>query len=171
MRMVHWIHYNSTDLRSFTQVPRATRLAKTYLFVIEIPDLTNRCPASIQDHAYLAGRKFDLHVSLLFCHQLSIGAGSPNYLAALSNFHLHVMNHGPERNILQRQTIPGLDIRPVCGDDWVANLQTVRPQDVGFASVYVINQSYSGASVWIVLHTGHYSGDIDLASFEVQNTE
>ena len=73
-----------------------------------------------------------------------------------------VVDHGTNRNVLNRQAVAGLDVGALAADDNIADLQAVGSDDVALDTVSVLDQSDECAAVRIVLESLDGSGHIGL---------
>src|SRR5260370_20703110 len=111
VRMVDRVHRYTTYVRALAEPSAAAGLTDRNIFVLEVADLTNRRPAFGEHHALLARRQLEQRNLPFLGHQLRLGARTSHQLRSGSGLHLNRMDHGTERDILQRQRVAALDIR------------------------------------------------------------
>ena len=117
-----------------------------------------------------AGGQTQQSVVAFLSHQLSTGASATSHLAALTNFHFHIVHGGAQRNVLQRQAVTSLDICISTAYYGIANLQIQGSDDVTFFAVCIVDQSDASVTVRIVFNGSNLSGDAVLVAFEVNDT-
>ena len=87
-----------------------TRLALGKEFVLHVAYLPHGGPALEIHQPHLGRGKAYMGELSLFGHQLGRGSGAAHHLSSRSRLQLYVVYEGSDRDILQRQGIPGLDI-------------------------------------------------------------
>src|ERR1700687_2516878 len=129
-RMVDWIHGDAADVGPLAEPAAPARLADRHVLVIEVADLSDRRVALDEDLPDLARRHLDRRVLAFLGDELHGRSRAPRDLSALARSQLHVMDERAERNVLQRQGVPGQDVDVGPGDDGLAHLEPDRLQDV-----------------------------------------
>src|SRR5438477_99846 len=81
-------------------------------------------------------------------------SGAPAELAAPPLAQLDIVNHGAERNVRERQAVPGFDVGARAGLDAVAHRDADGCQDVALLSIEVVEQRDPRRTVRIVLDGG-----------------
>ena len=103
--------------------PFPPRLAEAQVLGIDVPDLADRGPAFHEDLPDLSGRKPNLGIARFLGHQLAVSAGRADQLPSPADLKFHIVDQGSQRNVLQRNSIPGLDIRLFAADDLIPDGQ------------------------------------------------
>ena len=80
------------------------------------------------------------------------------------------MDHGTNGDVLEGQSVAGLDVSVGASHDGVANLQTIGSQDVALGAVLVLNECDEGGTVRVILQRLDGGGDIKLVALEVDDT-
>ena len=83
---------------------------------------------------------------------------------------LDVVDDGTDGDVLEGQSVTGLDVGVGAGHDLVANLQTIGSQDVALGAVLVLNECDEGGTVRVILQRLDSGGDIKLVALEVDDT-
>ena len=73
-------------------------------------------------------------------------------------------------DIEERQRVADLDISFGTAYDDIADLQALRSQDVAFFAVSIVQKGNVGRTVRIVFDRSHFSRDIVLRTFEIDDT-
>ena len=119
--------------------------------------------------ANLAGGQTHLSVFTLFGHQLRIGAGRTDHLAATAGLELHIVDQRTDGDVRDGQRVAGLDVSFGAGDHGIAHVQAQRRQDVALLAIRVVKQRDESTAVGIVLDRRHLGGDITLFALEVDD--
>src|SRR5690606_21211859 len=88
----------------------------------------------------------------------------------LARLQLDVVDHGAERDLAERQRVPGADITPGTAHHHVTLLQAPRVQNVPLLPVDVVDQRDIRRPVRVVLDLGDPAGDPELVALEVDDT-
>ena len=102
MWMIDRIHHNTSHGWPNSQVPRASGFSNSDVFVIEIPNLSDRGHAVDVHQADFARRKLHMGIVAFLRHKLRCGAGAARHLSALTRTQLDIVHGRTERNISQR---------------------------------------------------------------------
>src|SRR5262249_19029148 len=103
--------------------------------VLGVAQLPDRRLALEQDLAHLGGGHADLGVLAFLGHQLPEGAGRADHLRAVALLQLDVVDHGAERNGVERQRVSGADVDRLAGLQHVAHVHADRPQDAALLAL------------------------------------
>ncbi len=133
--MIDGVHRDSANGRAPPAMPLPPGLADDLVFVLDVPELSDGGAANRKHATDLAGRHADLRVFVFFGHQLRRTARTAHQLAAFTGPQLDVVQHGTERNVLDRQTVAGFDVRGRPRLDLVAYPQTERRKNVALFAV------------------------------------
>src|SRR3954463_1308081 len=167
VRMVAWIHDDTSDLGPLPEMPGTAGLAEILVFVVEVADLADGGHAAHRDAPHLTGRKPDGGERSLLCEQLGRYAGRADDLAALAGDELDVVDRGAERDIGERQRIADARLGGGAGHHHVADLQAVGQQHVALLPVAVVEQANPGRAVRVVLDRREAGRHADLVALEV----
>ena len=167
--MVSRRHHHTAHLRTAAKVPLASGFSELGVLVVECAELPDRSHAVAQHVAHLAGRQPQEGVSSLLGQHLRAGPGSPDYLAALADVQLHVVDLRTGWDRPERQCVADPDLSLLTGFDRVADLQPVGGQDVPPVAVHVLDERDSGRAVRIVLDGLNLAGHAGLVALEVDD--
>jgi hypothetical protein len=157
MRVVNWVHRNSSRLRALPEPPNATSLRITPILMIRIGNLANRRSTLAPNQAHLTRRQSQNHVSAIAPHNLHAIPGRPRKLAAAPNLHLNIMNHGSKRNIFEQHTIPRLNVCDIIRDNLIPNGQLVWRNNVAKFAIIIFNQRDKRRSIGVILNPRNLS--------------
>ena len=107
-------------------MPNATGLADDHVLVVEVAELPDGGAASQLDFAHFARRHANLRVVAFLGHQLRGRTRATHELAAFAGPQLEIVNPGTERNVLNGQTVAGLDVGRVARFDDLADFEPHR---------------------------------------------
>src|SRR5271157_6252232 len=111
MRMIARGHGVAAHRRADAQVAFAAGLAQLDVAVVQVADLADRGIACLQDQAHLPGGQADLGVFALLRQELRRPSRGPDHLPAPALLQLDIVNHGADRDVRERQTVAGADLR------------------------------------------------------------
>ena len=138
--------------------------------MVEIADLADGRVALDVDLANLTRRHLHRRVFAFLRDQLHGRTGAARDLAALANLELHVVNLGAQRNVFQRQRIPGQDVHVRPGNNRVAHFQAERLENVPFLPVRVGQQRDARRAIRVVLDRRDLRRDIVFVALEVDDS-
>ena len=150
MGVIAGVHYGTSYSRSPAHIADSTSLTVVYVFVIYIGNLTDSSLAADRDLSHLAGGKSDKSVSAFLTHELSLVACASYELSALSGIELDSVDECTNRDVLELESVAGLDVSLGAGLDLVAYLEAVGSEDVSLLAVLVLNESDECRAVRIV---------------------
>src|SRR5436190_11189277 len=139
-RVIHRVHRHAAHVWTLTEPAAPPSLADRNVLVIEVAHLADRGHALDEHLADFARGQLHRRVFAFARHQLHRRAGTARHLTALARPQLHVVDHGAEGNVLQRQAVARQNVHGVAGHDGVADLQSHRMQDVALLTVSVGEQ-------------------------------
>ena len=148
----------------------AAGLTQLNVGVIGVTDNTDGSLAVQTDVTQLAGGQTNHALAVLLSHQLSADACGTNQLRALARVQLDVVDHGTNRDVLNRQAVARLDVGILGGDDLVADLQTLGSEDVCLLAVLILDESDVGRAVRVVLDGLDFCENVELLTLEVNDT-
>src|SRR5579859_1740181 len=169
MRMVDRVHRHAAVMRLATQPARPAGLAKIDVLLIRVGHGTDGRHAFGAHDANLARRQAELGVALILADQLDIGTGGTGDLTALADLHLDIVDHGADRDVLQRQRVAWLDVDLLTGHDLVAGSQTLRGQDVSQLAVLIFDEGDEGGAVRVIFQTLDRRHHIKLVTLEIDD--
>src|SRR5580658_2653021 len=167
VRVVDRVHRDAAHRRSLAEMALTTGLADHFVLVVEVAELADRRAADGQDAPHLARGHAHLGVGAFFGHQLGGATGRAHELAALTGPQLDVVDDGPERDVLQREGVAGLDVGGRARFDDVTDLQAGRREDVALLAVPVVEQREASGPVRIVLDRRDLGRNRVLGALEV----
>ena len=138
--------------------------------MIGVTDNTDGSLAVQTDVTQLAGGQTNHALAVLLSHQLSADACGTNQLRALARVQLDVVDHGTNRNVLNRQAVAGLDVGILGRNDLVADLQALGSEDICLLAVLVLNESDVSGTVRIILQGLNLGVNVELLTLEVNDT-
>ena len=148
----------------------AASLAQVDVLVVEVRNNADGGDAVQTNITHLAGGQTNQSVTIFLSHQLSHDASGTDQLAALAGIQLNVVDHGTDGDVLEGQSVTGLDVGVGAGHDLVANLQTIGSQDVALDAVLILDEGNEGRTVRIVLQSLDSGRDIKLVALEIDDT-
>ena len=170
MRVVVGVHYRTTNSGTEAHVALTTGLTDLHICMIGIANHANGSHAVAGHVAQLAGGQTNHALAVLLSHQLSADACGTNQLCALARVQLDVVDHGTNRDVLNRQAVARLDVGILGGDDLVADLQTLGSEDVCLLAVLILDESDVGRTVRVVLDGLDFCENVELLTLEVNDT-
>ena len=156
VRVIAGVHDRTTAAGTNAHVALAASLAQVDVLVVEVRNNADGGDAVQTNVAHLAGGQTNQSVTIFLSHQLSHDASGTDQLAALAGIQLNVVDHGTDGDVLEGQSVTGLDVGVGAGHDLVANLQTIGSQDVALDAVLILDEGDEGRTVRIV-YTAHDS--------------
>ena len=170
VRVVAGVHDRTAAARAHAHVTLAAGLAQVDILMVKVGNDADRRNAVQRDIAHLARGQTHKRVAVFLRHQLSHNAGRANKLAALARVKLNVVDHGTNRDVLERESVARLDIGVGAGHDLVADLEAVRREDVALGAVLILDEGDEGGTVRVILKGQDGGGDIKLVALEVDDT-
>ena len=153
--------------RANAHVTLAAGLAQVDVLMVNVGNDADGGDAVQTNVAHLTGRQTNQSVAVLLRHQLSHDASGTDQLAALAGVELNVVDHGTNGDVLEGQSVAGLDVRVGASHNGVADLQAVGSQDVALDAVGVLDQSDESRTVGIVLQGLDGRGDVKLVPMKL----
>src|SRR5262249_42698121 len=151
VRWVDGIKDNPTIRRPDAHMTCTARLADSHVFVVKIPDLSDRGAAINVDEPHLTRGQLDVRVRAFLCNQLGGSAGASRHLRALARSQFDIVNRRAEGNVAQRQRVADEDIGFGACDDRHADFQSDWLKNVPSFAVRIAQQSNESRSIRIVL--------------------
>jgi hypothetical protein len=102
MGMIHWIHYDASNLRSAAQPSGTSGLPEGHVHVILVADFADCCATPLENHAHLAGWEPHRYVVSLFRDNRRTGSGGTHELATATVGQFYVVHDRAEGYSLQR---------------------------------------------------------------------
>ena len=170
MRVVVGVHYRTTNSGTEAHIALTTGLTDLHICMIGIANHANGSHAVAGHVAQLAGGQTQQCVRTFQSHQLCAITGRASQLCTVTGIQLHVVYHGTNGNVLQRQSVTGHDVYIRTGYHGVAYLQAFGSGDVALHAVLILDESDVRASVGIILNALDLSGNIELVALEVDHT-
>src|SRR5699024_4905494 len=113
-------------------------LTDLYVCVIRVADDTDGRLALEADVTQLAGGQTDHCLAVLLRHQLRADASRTDQLRALTRVQLDVVDHGTNRDVLNRQAVARLDVRRSGGNNLIADVQALGSEDISLFAILVL---------------------------------
>ena len=170
VRVIAGVHDRATAAGTNAHVALAASLAQVDVLVVEVRNNADGSDAVQTNVTHLAGGQTNQSVTIFLSHQLSHDASGTDQLAALAGIQLNVMDHGTDGDVLEGQSVTGLDVGVGAGHNLVANLQTIGSQDVALDAVLILDEGDEGRTVRIVLQSLDSGRYIKLVALEVDDT-
>ncbi len=150
--VIHWVHRLPADARAPAESPIPSGAPNPLEARVGIPNLSNRRRAGSRDEPNLPRRELQLGVRAFDRHELHGRSGTTCELPALSGLELDRMHVHPDRNLLERETIPDADRRRITRrDDGRADLERERCDDVRHGPIGVLEEREPRVPIRIVL--------------------
>ena len=170
MRMIVRVHNGTADGRTNAHMTDSSCFSVIDKVVVAVADNTDRCSAVQADHSHLSGGKTQGRVLAFLRHQLGAVAGRADHLAAVLRIKLNIVNHGTNRNQVQRQAVAHADLSLRAVHDSHADCEPFRCKDVGLLSVCVADQRDVRGSVRIIFDRGYLCRNVVLISLEIDDS-
>ena len=145
-------------------------LTQLYVRMIRVTNNADGSLAVQTDVTQLTGGQTNHCLAAFLSHQLSADACGTNQLCALARVQLDVVDHGTNRNVLNRQAVAGLDVGILGRNDLVADLQALGSEDICLLAVLVLNESDVSGTVRIILQGLNLGINVELLTLEVNDT-
>ena len=169
VRVIAGVHDRTADGRADALMAGLTCLTDLNGIMLKVTDLTDGSLAIQPDDAHLAGGQTNLCNAAFLGDQLRHNAGGAGKLRALAGVQLNVVDEGTGGDIRHGQRVTDLDIGIRAGVDHIADLQTLRCDDVALGACLVLQQSDVGGTVGVVLDGDDGIGGV-IRALEVNDT-
>jgi hypothetical protein len=113
-------------------------LTKLDIAMIEISNLTDGCITNLANQADFTGGHTYLGKVTFLSEQLSSTASRTDELAAAPAGNLDVVDQSTDRDVCNRQRIPGADFGRGTGHDCIANLEIERGDNVALLAIRIV---------------------------------
>ena len=163
------VHYRTANGRSDTLVAGLTCLTNLNGVMLDVTNLADCSLAVESDDSYLAGRKTDESLIILFRDELSCGTSGTDKLTALAGVKLNVVNESTGGDVCKGQGVTGLDISLCAGVNNVAVLKSNGSDDVALLAGLVLEESDVSGTVGVVLDTDNLCS-LGVVTTEVDDT-
>src|SRR5581483_4946830 len=151
VRVVDRVHGDTTDGRALALPPHAAGLTPVDVRLLGVADLADRGPAPHVDVADFTRGHPQLGVRAVLGDELDAGAGRAGDLGPATGTEFDRVDDRADRDVAQRQRVARLDVGARAVLDRVALLEQPRREDVALLAVGVVQQSYTGRAVRVVL--------------------
>src|SRR5688500_6976597 len=169
VRMVDRVHRRTAHRRAHATPAARAGLAELLQVVLGVADLADRRAAFRRNLAHLAGAQAQRGITLLASDQLRRGTCRTRDLRTLARLHLDAMHRRADRDVAQRKRVADLDRRITTGHQLIADLRTLRRDDVATFTVHETQQRDVRSAVGIVLDALDAAGDAFLVALEVDD--
>ena len=119
-------------------------LSNGNVFVIQIPNLTNRRHTGSQDPPHFTGLQTHLHIVSVTAHNLSRASGTSNQLPTLTELQFDIVDSRPQRHARKRQGIARPDFGLGPRLHLIVDRQSNRSEDIPLLPVFVLQQRNAG---------------------------
>lgn len=172
MRVVHGVHGFTEHLRLLAHPAHASRLTDGDEVVLKVTYGTDRGGALRAEPSDLSARKLDDGMGSVDAHESSCGSRGADDLSATTERHFQVVDLVPHRDVFQLHAVAHFHLRARRADDGLADLQSVRSQDVALFAVLVVNEGDARGTVGIVLKRSDDAGNAGLVfALEIDEPE
>ena len=169
-RVVDRIHGDSPHLGPATTPSGCTCFSERDILMVGVPNLAHGGTAQDKDLPNLARRHPDLSIAAFLGHKLGCTSSASNQLASSTRCQFQVVDRGSQRNVNQRKIVPGNDVCFGPGNDRVSWLHARSGENVPLLSVGIMETSYPGTAIWIVLDESNLRRDAILVATEVNDS-
>ena len=166
-RVIDGVHRDAALVRADAEPARAAGLAPLDVAVLGVADRADRRAAVDVDAAHLARGHAQRGPIAFLRHQRDLGAGRAADLRARPDLELDGVDVGTDRDEAERQAVARLDVGGVRRDDFVADRELLRREDVGLLAVLVLDQRDARRAVRVVLDPDDRRGHARLVALEV----
>src|SRR5690606_30598249 len=166
-RVIDRVHRHAPHLRPPAAPTVRPGLADLHELVVHVAHLADGRQALLADHPHLGGREPQRDEIAFLRHDLRAGSRRPHHLRALARLELHVVHHGPERDLSQRQSVAVPDIRARPAHHDVALPEPHGVQDVALLPIGVVQQRDVRRPVRVVLDLRHAGRHPELVALEI----
>src|SRR5258707_15583838 len=108
-------------------------------------------------------------MTALFGQQLCERSGGAGHLPAFAGPQFNIVNLRTQRNIPDRQSVAGKNVRILTAGNRFADLQAYRRDDVTLLAVKISNQRNVRRAIRIVLNLRHASGHAVFVTLEIDH--
>ncbi len=169
MRVIDRVHGHTAVMRLATQPARAAGLAQVDVLLVGVRHRADGRHAFGPHDADFTGRQAKLGIALILADQLHVGTGGTGDLTALADLHLDIVDHGADRNVLQRQRVARLDVDLLASHDAVADGEALRGQNVVQLAVLILDEGDESGAVGVIFQTLDHRRHIKLVPLEVDD--
>ena len=170
VRVIHRVHCSAPGLGPDAQPAFAAGLAKRYVRVVAVANLSDGGHARGEHHTHLARRHAQRRVLALFGHDLGRGSRRAHHLAALAGLEFDVMDLSAERDVADRHGVGRSNIHLGAGNHRVAHHEADWRQDVALFTIGIVQQGDVGGTVGVVLDGRNFRRNIELFAAEVDDS-
>lgn len=153
--MIHRVHGNTPNLGTPAPPSVGPGFTQRNVFMVEIPNLSHRCPTADMHPANLTRGQLDLGILTLLGHELRGGTGAACQLSPFSRSQLDVVNDRSKGNVNEWQTVSSHNIDAAPGHDRIAGTYSLGCQNVAFFPIHVVKTRQVCAAIGIVLNSRH----------------
>src|ERR1700689_3136014 len=165
--MIDRIHDHTANRRRHPQPAHRAGLAEPPQVVLVVPHLADSGPAIDVYLADLPRLQAHARVQAFARRELGGAAGAARELAALADLELDVVHGAADRDVPQRQCVPGLDGGIGARADLVARLHALGREDVAPLAVLVEHEREVRGAVRIVFETLDDARNAVLVALEI----
>jgi hypothetical protein len=167
--VIYRVHRHASRLRALTFPTVATSLADLDQLVFLIADLTDSRPTVDPDPTHLATGKAECREVAFLGDQLHAGTGTASQLATTLGLQFDVVDNGTDRNVAERQGIPGTNFTALARLESVAHLDPLGSENVTLLTIVIVQQENPATAVRVVLKGGHLGRHAVLVTSKVND--
>src|SRR5882672_7563118 len=171
MGMVDRVLRDAAGMRADAEPAAAPGLADDDVLLVRIRHRADGREAIEMDLAHLAGTQSQQRIVDVAADQLDERAGRARQLSALLRPELDIVDDRADGNALQRHGVARLDIRALARHHVIADLESLRRQDVALLAILVADERDERGPVRIVLQALDGCRHIELAPLEVDDAD
>src|SRR5438094_961969 len=167
--MINGIHNNTAYRWTDSQVPSTSGFPHRNVFVIEIPDLSDRRHTINIHQPHFTRRQLHMRIAAFLGDKLRRGSGAASHLSALARTQFDIVNCRTERNISQRQSIADKNVGFRPGNHLHADLQSNWLENVSAFPVGIAEQRDECRTIRIVFDGFDVSWNSDFVATKVDD--
>src|SRR5262249_30879236 len=146
---------------------RAASFTDLGVHVVRVAHGTDGRHAGFVNQAQLTAGQLELDVGAIFTGHLHSATGAAGHLTTARGFELDVVDHGTNRNVLERQSVARSDFGLRTGHNGHVSLEVLRGEDVALFAVLIFDKGDEGGTVRVVFEAQHLGGNAVLGALEI----
>jgi len=170
MRVIDWVLRNTASQGTTSLPAGATCLAEILVRIVGVGNRANSRHAIGAQIALFTAFQTNNNHAAITADNLDISTGRASDLAALAWLHFNVVNDRTNRHLRQQHRVAWLDVGLVTSNHAVANVKTLRCNDIGQFIVCIFDQRDKGGAVRIIFEPFDRRRHIPFAPLEVDET-
>ena len=125
-RVVDRVHHDTADSGTLAEPAGAAGGTGGFIHVIDIGNLADNSEAVFGDEANFTTRETDLAELAVLGNEFGSGTGGADQLGTLARLHFDIVDHGVQRNVLNRHCVTDAEFDTGTRVEHVANLDIVK---------------------------------------------